>query len=176
MNRALPRTHRPDHGRCLRLLTYNLILCVSQLDVSDNQLGPEGAKPLAIASLTNLDVRYNHMAGGPIENPRSRCSTRSPSRRCVQTRSQNGKGFGVEGGMVLAGLVMPSPTSVSLLCNIFDDEAVSMLLKLKEEKPALTTLCGLSPDQTEASFRQQGLKLADTKLLAPESAVYASRR
>ena len=67
-----------------------------------------------------------------------------------------------------------SMTSASLLGNMFDDEAISLLLKVKEEKPQLITLCGLKPDQTEADFRTRGLGPADAKLLAPEIAVHGS--
>ena len=49
-----------------------------------------------------------------------------------------------------------------------------MLLKLKEENPTLTTLCGLKPDQSEADFRGWGLTPQDAKLLAPEILVHAS--
>ena len=65
-------------------------------------------------------------------------------------------------------------TSVSLLANKFDDSTVKMLLKLKEEKPALTTLCGLKSDQEEANFGAWRLTPQDAKLLAPEIAVHAS--
>lgn len=67
-----------------------------------------------------------------------------------------------------------SLTSVSLLANNFDDETVTMLLKVKEEKPTLTTLCGLKPDQTDANFFGWGLTAQDAKLLAPEIAVNGS--
>ena len=70
--------------------------------------------------------------------------------------------------------VTASVTSVSLLANRFDDETVAMLLKLKEEKPNLTTLCGLKPDQAEADFSHRGLTPQDAKLLAPEILVHAS--
>ena len=70
--------------------------------------------------------------------------------------------------------VTASVTSVSLLRNDFDDVTVAMLLKLKEEKPNLTTLCGLKPDQSEAKFRGWGLTPQDAKLLAPEILVHAS--
>ena len=70
--------------------------------------------------------------------------------------------------------VTASVTSVSLLANRFDDATVAMLLKLKEEKPILTTLCGLQPDQTDANFRRWGLTPQDAKLLAPEILVHAS--
>ena len=70
--------------------------------------------------------------------------------------------------------VSASVTSVSLLANRFDDETVAMLLKLKEEKPNLTTLCGFKPDQAEANFSHLGLTPQDAKLLAPEILVHAS--
>ena len=49
-----------------------------------------------------------------------------------------------------------------------------MLLQLKEEKPNLTTLCGLKPEQSEANFCGWGLTPQDAKLLAPEILVHAS--
>ena len=65
-----------------------------------------------------------------------------------------GKGLGVGDAKLLAPeiLVMGSVTLVSLLANQLDDAIVEILLKLKEEKPTLTTLCGLKPNQTEANF------------------------
>ena len=70
--------------------------------------------------------------------------------------------------------VTASLTSVSLLANQFDDETVAMLLKLKEEKPTLTTLCGLKPDQTEVELSLKKLGPQDAKLLAPEISVMPS--
>ena len=61
-----------------------------------------------------------------------------------------------------------SLTSVGLLGNKFDDETATLLLKIKDEKPALLTLCGLKPDQTKANFRGWTLGPPDPKLLAPE--------
>ena len=49
-----------------------------------------------------------------------------------------------------------------------------MLLKLKKDKPTLTTLCGLKPDQTEANFKWWGSTARNAKLLAPEILVHAS--
>ena len=77
----------------------------------------------------------------------------------------------------LIGMLLPvnaSVTSVTLLANRFDDATVAMLLKLKEEKPNLTTLCGLQPNQTEADFSGWGLTPQDARLLAPEILVHAS--
>ena len=71
-------------------------------------------------------------------------------------------------------LVIASVTSVSLLANRFDDATVEMLLELKEEKPTLTTLCGLKPDQTEVNLSAKELGPQDAKLLAPEILVHAS--
>ena len=84
--------------------------------------------------------------------------------------------LGIDGAKAVADYVSVSAslTSVTLLANKFDHATVSMLLKLKEEKPALTTLCGLKPDQKEAAFRGWELTSQDAKLLAPEIAVHAS--
>ena len=77
--------------------------------------------------------------------------------------------------MASAIAVIASVTSVSLLRNRFDDKTVAMLLQLKEEKPNLTTLCGLKPDKAEVDFSHWGLTPQDAKLLAPEMLVHASR-
>ena len=71
--------------------------------------------------------------------------------------------------------VSASLTSVSLLGNKFDNESASMLLKVKEEKPALITLCGLMPDQTQVDFSNRGLGPPDAMLLAPEMALDSPR-
>ena len=72
----------------------------------------------------------------------------------VQELSLYQTGIGPDGAKAVATLcaAMASVTSVSLLRNQFNDETVAMLLQLKEDKPNLTTLCGLKPDQTEADF------------------------
>ena len=73
--------------------------------------------------------------------------------------------LGPEGGKAIASGIRDnsSMTSASLLGNKFDDEAVSLLLKVKEEKPQLFSLCGLKPDQTEADL--------SGKKLGPEGAI-----
>ena len=84
--------------------------------------------------------------------------------------------LGAEGAKDVAEAlrVNASLTSVSLLGNKFDEETAEMLLKVKEAKPTLATLCGLKPDQTEAAFNGWGLGPADARLLAPEIGVSAS--
>jgi len=86
--------------------------------------------------------------------------------------------YDATGITALAGAlgVCVSLTSISLLGNKFDDEAALMLLKIKEEKPMLLTLCGLKPEQTEANFYGLDMGPAEAKLLAPELAVHPSLR
>ena len=57
-------------------------------------------------------------------------------------------------------------TSASLLGNAIDDEAVSLLLKVKEEKPQLITLCGIQPEQKDIEISYGALDARDAKLLA----------
>ena len=96
--------------------------------------------------------------------------------KALRSLDLSGNGIGSAGGVALAPSIAASAslTSVSLLGNNFDDETASMLLKVKEEKPTLVTLCGLTPDQTEAKFMGWDMGPTDAKLLAPEIAVHAS--
>ena len=49
-----------------------------------------------------------------------------------------------------------------------------MLLKVKEQKPMLRTLCGLTHAETELNYQYNGLGPADAMLLAPELQVMPS--
>ena len=70
----------------------------------------------------------------------------------------------------IADAVRASPTivSLSILANSLEDDEVSMLLKLKEDKRSLQTLCGLAPTATSADYAALGLTDSDSRLLAPE--------
>ena len=70
--------------------------------------------------------------------------------------------------------VTASVTSVNLLGNRLDNEAASVLLKVKEQKPMLRTLCGLTHAETKLNYRSKGLGPAGAMLLAPELQVMAS--
>ena len=84
--------------------------------------------------------------------------------------------LGVEGAKATAELVsvMPSPTSLNLLQNKLDVESAGMLVKVKAEKPTLRTLCGLTHQETELDFYNEGLGPGDAMLLAPEISIMAS--
>ena len=49
-----------------------------------------------------------------------------------------------------------------------------MLLKIKDEKPQLVTLCGLTHEETKIDLFSKGLGPADAMLLPPEIAVSRS--
>ena len=71
-------------------------------------------------------------------------------------------------------LLEASITSVSLLSNKFDAETAAMLLKVKEEHPKLKTLCGLTHQEKQLDYSNQGLLPADSMLLASELGVMTS--
>ena len=75
-----------------------------------------------------------------------------------------------DGTLVLAQAVctIGSLTSVNLLANQFNVTTAALLVKLKEETPALVTMCGLHPHHTKVSFQDWNLRPADAQLLAPE--------
>jgi hypothetical protein len=155
-----------------------------QMDLRLNGLGVEGGRAIAKGirasrSLTQvcptLDARVQFTAVSPhmcLHKPHLSCPLPFP---CVQINLSRNELL-AEGGKATAEAIAASPslTSANLLGNGFDDEDVSMLLKVKEEKPSLVTLCGLALDQTEDDFQEQGLNPADAKLLAPEIAVRGS--
>ena len=59
-------------------------------------------------------------------------------------------------------------SSVNLLGNWIGVEQAQALLKIKEAKPGLTTLCGLSGDETELDLSGKGVLPRCAILLAPE--------
>jgi hypothetical protein len=61
-----------------------------------------------------------------------------------------------------------SLSSANLLGNDIGVEQAQALLKIKEAKPGLTTLCGLSGDETELDLSGKGLGPGCAVLLAPE--------
>ena len=63
-------------------------------------------------------------------------------------------------------------TSVNLLRNDIG-EAAADIVRAAEQHGKIQTLCGIKPDQKEADFSSQGLKVADAVLLAYDIKVNA---
>jgi len=53
-----------------------------------------------------------------------------------------------------------------VLRNNLGEEGAKAIVQAVQTKPQLMTLCGIKPDQTEASFFRQGLGVGDAILLA----------
>ena len=70
--------------------------------------------------------------------------------------------------------VSQSLTAVNLLSNQFNTDSAAMLLKIKDEKPQLVSLCGLTHEETELNLCGKRLGPADAMLLAPEIIVSQS--
>ena len=67
---------------------------------------------------------------------------------------------------------MSSLTVSNLLKNNLDKESANMLVSVAQEKQI--SLCGISPEQTDASFSGWGLKPIDAILIAHDLGVRAS--
>ena len=151
--------------------------------LSENGIRPKGGKAIAKAIEFNASVTKISLARNEIGEEGTKVICESlKANQTLKELDLSGAKFGASniggpaGAKHVADMlgVNPSVTSVSLLLNKFDDETVAILLKLKEEKPNLTTLCGLKHDQSEADFSVWGLTPQDAKLLAPEILVHAS--
>ena len=53
-----------------------------------------------------------------------------------------------------------------MLSNNIGKEGAETIVSVAKDKPQLTTLCGITPEQTEADFRNQDLKVGDIILLS----------
>jgi Leucine-rich repeat (LRR) protein len=87
----------------------------------------------------------------------------------------SGQTLGVIGAQILAAFMSTglfeakgALSSANLLGNDIGVEQAQALLKIKEAKPGLTTLCGLSGDETELDLSGKGLGPGCAILLAPE--------
>ena len=81
-----------------------------------------------------------------------------------------GAGIDPDDARILAPAIkaMGSLSSANLLGNSIGVEQAQALLNMKEAKPGLTTLCGLSGDETELDLSSKGLSPGCAILLAPE--------
>eukprot|EP00900_Chrysochromulina_parva_P006654 jgi/Chrpa1/15990/Chrysochromulina_OHIO_Genome00024039-RA len=131
---------------------------LTRVDVRHNNITGDGAEQLSAAVLGNLKIEmFNEI---PIKEMRANSLTEL---------DLNGKYVGVEGGMVVAGLipVMGGLTMTNLLGNQLDAESAKMLAEVAKQKGI--SLCGIQRDQTTADiFSNQYLKQPDAILLASD--------
>jgi hypothetical protein len=158
---------------------------VSELDLQKINIGVEGGMLLAhlvpvMRALTRVDVRSNNIAGDGAEhlsaavlgNLKIEMFNKIPIKEMradsFTELDLKGKGVGVEGGMVIAGLmpVMGGLTVANLLGNQLDAESAKMLAEVAKQKGI--SLCGIQRDQTTAGFSNQDLKPPDAILLGSD--------
>ena len=63
-------------------------------------------------------------------------------------------------------MIAPLVLVRSVLRNNLGEEGAKSIVQAAQTKPQLMTLCGIKPDQTEASFVGQDLNVGDAILLA----------
>merc|ERR1712060_215304 len=82
----------------------------------------------------------------------------------------NGNKIGPSGASAIAEALKVKAvlTNLNILANRIGMDSANMLLKVKEERSNLVTLCGITLDQKEASFLEMGLGPADALLLSAE--------
>jgi hypothetical protein len=124
----------------------------------------------SLSKLTWSGERYrDDKANGMIDPPAVTLDT------AMTEADFSNKHLGVSGAIILAA-VLGCKTSrdsgvlacANLLGNSIGVEQAQVLLKIKEAKPSLTTLCGLTGDETELDLSGKNLTSGCAVLLAPE--------
>ncbi len=127
------------------------------INVRDGGIAGDGATQLSAAVLGNIKIEmFNEI---PIKEMRADSFTELDLK---------GKGFGVVGGMVVAGLipVMGGLTVANLLCNKLDVESAKMLAEVAKQKGV--SLCGIQRDQTTADFSHSLYEPPDAIMMASD--------
>ena len=183
-------------GSIASALTESTASQLESIDLRNNNIGSKGAESLAAwlavtGSLTSIDLSDNalfpngevpssSLIGDSLETGAKVRMNEVYDGELTVLKEANDEGnvhigdpTGIQ-AIADALRVTGSLTSVSLLGNKFDVETASMLLKIKEEKPSLRTLCGLTHEETELKYIDSDLGPADAMLLAPEISVMGS--
>jgi hypothetical protein len=149
-----------------------------ELDMSGKQIRAEGAIMLApeIASngaLTKFDISENTLCAGG-----AKALTEGLKCNQVMTEIDISNNYLVKvckyGDADMSGITMLADaipdmgalSSANLLRNSIPVEQAQVLLKIMRAKEKLTTLCGLSGEETELDFSGQDLGAGDTVLIA----------
>ena len=130
---------------------------LTSLDVRRNNIVGDGAVQLSAVVLGNFKIEmFNEI---PIKEMRADSFTEL---------DMNGKGIGVEGGMVVAELipVMGALTECNVRGNNLDSESAKKLAMIGTEKGIM--LFGIKRDQKEANFAGQHLGPADAILISSD--------
>jgi hypothetical protein len=169
---------------------------MSSLDFSKNRLGgfykhyrddgsgygsftstPEGPKVIADAikdmrALLFLDISENNIGTSWYLNPAYEAS---PVKEYKYKNTTGGgqdeepaEGFGPIGVIAVANAIkdMGALSSANLLQNSIPVEQARELLKIMQAKENLSTLCGLSREETELDFSKQRLGAGDAVIIA----------
>jgi hypothetical protein len=122
------------------------------------------------ASLSKLDLSGNSIGGTAGEPGVKAIAEALKVNRTITEINLASNRFDAECAAILAQVVEAtgSLSSANLLGNWIGVEQAQALLNIKEAKPGLRTLCGLSGDETELDLSGKGLGPGCAILLAPE--------
>jgi Ran GTPase-activating protein (RanGAP) involved in mRNA processing and transport len=159
---------------------------IFELDLKEKKIGVEGGMVVAallpaLTLLARVDVRGNDFSGdvaaqlsaAVLGNPKIDMFNEIPIKKMrgdsiTELGLRGGEDIGVEGGMVVAGL-MPA-TSRLRECNVrghkLDSKLAKMLAKIGIEKGIM--LFGIKRDQKEANLSDQNLGPVDAILFASD--------
>jgi hypothetical protein len=153
---------------------------ISHLDISGCSVGAKGGFQLAgviknMGAMLSLNLSNNGLgelvAPAVLSDGWSKPDPGNPDYRYQHTDGRHQEappGGKPEGAIAIANAIsnMRAISSVNILKNKIPVEQAQELVKIMQTKEKLTTLCGLSRDETELDFSGQGLGAGDAVLIA----------
>jgi hypothetical protein len=124
-------------------------------------------------SLSKLDLSKNHLKSEGLSAVSEALKSTSIKQLNI---AENNLMYNTQGENDMSGVIkfaedmkdMGSLSCINLLKNGIPIQHAQELVKIKESKPILKSLCGLTMDETELDFSSQSLRAGDAVLLASD--------
>jgi hypothetical protein len=147
------------------------------MEVSNSPGGPRFAQELAVGlrdnrALSTLVMRQNNINGAEAGKAFADMLAQNTVLKELDLSSQKVGYYGVALDAAFAkafavGIIgNGTVSSINLLKNSIPVEQAQELVKIMQAKEKLTTLCGLSKEETELDFSNQNLSAGDVVLIA----------
>eukprot|EP00935_MAST-01C_sp_MAST-1C-sp1_P001164 g1164.t1 len=144
---------------------------LTALDLSSNDIGPEGAKHIAEAVKGHGAMKKLTISGDESNWSDDSRNSKPVTIEISMTEADfSGKILGVSGAIMLAAFLPKcrAIATVNILGNKIGKEQLSKLQEIMQIHPTLVSLCGIADDATEANLSGLKMDVDDAVVLADE--------